>query len=257
MKRKFLFITGVSALALSTFAAGFILAKKVVIEFDGSDDKVPDAEEEVTKLNLVEIKDRIKRKVMEGYEAIYATPQDAAQALIPEYEGPNRYSPYRNVNEFNPHLYQNSYVSTDRAADKLGVISDTNIYEQLIRSTLSSTGELPVLLKDIPIDEDIPDMNMFRESKIYIVTENEYIQGERDYNQATFTWYEGDDVLTDQDDTVIENVDRIVGRKNLLFGLNSNDANVVYIRNEHLEYDYEVIRSTGSYGVDVLGLERA
>lgn len=250
MQRKFLFITGVSALALSTFAAGFILAKKVAIELEGDDGEVADAEE-TPKLNLNDVKARVKRKVMDGYEAIYATPQDAAQALIPEYKGPNRYSPYRNVNEFNPHLYQNSYVSTDRAADKLGCISDTNIYEQLIRSTLSSTGEPPVLLKDVPVDENLVGM------KIHIITEDEYIQGECDYNQATLTWYEGDQVLADQDDTVIENVDPIVGQKNLLFGLNSADENVVYIRNEPLEYDYEVIRSTGSYATVVLGLEQA
>jgi hypothetical protein len=39
----------------------------------------------------------------------------------------------------------------------------------------------------------------------------------------------------------------------LVFGHGSGDPNVVYIRNEKLQAEYEVLRDPGSYEIEVLG----
>jgi hypothetical protein len=82
----------------------------------------------------------------------------------------------------------------------------------------------------------------------------------RDYDEATLTYYEVDDVLCNEIDEVIAGLDRdrLVGEDNLeKFGHGSNDAHIVYIRHDKLELQYEVVRSPNSYAEEVHGFEHA
>lgn len=88
----------------------------------------------------------------------------------------------------------------------------------------------------------------------FVVSHDEYYLGEKDYPQITVTYFEGDDVLIDERDEPIKDVDMTIGIASLgLFGHGSNDNNVVYVRNERLEVDFEVVRSQGKYVVEILG----
>jgi hypothetical protein len=80
------------------------------------------------------------------------------------------------------------------------------------------------------------------------------------YEESTMTYYEGDDVLCNELDEVIAEPDRdrIIGEANLeKFGHGSNDAHIVYVRNDALEAQYEVIRSPNSYAEEVHGFTHA
>ena len=89
-------------------------------------------------------------------------------------------------------------------------------------------------------------------SKPYIIHIDEFLGDEKGYgSQATLTWYEKDQILCDSHDKPIYNHNDVVGE--LIFGHGSNDSNVVYIRNEQLEAEFEVIRDEGSYEEIVLG----
>lgn len=88
----------------------------------------------------------------------------------------------------------------------------------------------------------------------YIVSQEEFFINDGDYGQTSSTYYEGDDVLADERDQMINDIEGTVGEENLLhFGHGSNDPNVVYIRNERIELDFEVLRSEGEYSKEVLG----
>jgi hypothetical protein len=79
---------------------------------------------------------------------------------------------------------------------------------------------------------------------------------EMDYQVVTLTYYEQDDVVCDERDTVIDENERekLLGEKNLnRFGHGSNDPSVVYIRNDQLEIVYEVVKSPNSYAEEVHG----
>lgn len=89
----------------------------------------------------------------------------------------------------------------------------------------------------------------------YVIHEDE--QHERGYNEATFTYYEGDDVLADAADKILDNRDEIVGDCIEKFGHGSSDPNVVYLRNEQLEVEIELCRSTGSYAEEVHGFKHS
>lgn len=71
--------------------------------------------------------------------------------------------------------------------------------------------------------------------------------------QKTLTYYEGDDIMTDEHDTPIYQYHTVTGV--LKFGHGSKDPNVVYIRNEELELEVEVLYMPGRFEVEVLGLD--
>jgi len=90
----------------------------------------------------------------------------------------------------------------------------------------------------------------------YVITHDEYFEGALDFNQVTLTYYEGDGVLADDRDQVIEDEEGTAGSSNLLrFGHGSNDRNIVYVRNERLSIDIEILRSDGKYAKEVLGFD--
>lgn len=115
-------------------------------------------------------------------------------------------------------------------------------------------------------EEEVITMNVFSEnessassaggrdtSRPFILSAREFEEGELDYSQNTLTYYEGDDVLTDERDQPIHHLQKIVGAENLKFGEMSDDPNIVYIRNNELEVDFEVCRSKGTFTEEVLG----
>lgn len=96
-----------------------------------------------------------------------------------------------------------------------------------------------------------------RSNEPYILTHDEFFENETDYEQVQVTYYEIDQVVAASDDSAIEDGEAVLGSANLArFGHGSKDENVVYIRNEVLEIDYEVVRSQGSYLEEVLGMTK-
>ena len=88
----------------------------------------------------------------------------------------------------------------------------------------------------------------------YIISKDEYFENEPDNEQLHVTWFAGDEILADdQDEPMIEG-EETVGELNLeKFGYGSGDNNVLYVRNEHLGADFEIIRSEGKYAHEVSG----
>jgi len=101
------------------------------------------------------------------------------------------------------------------------------------------------------------EVRMRRPDYPYVIHVDE--QGElAELDQLTWTYYEGDEILCNAGDEVVTDVERSVGLSNLdKFGHGSGDANVVYIRNVVLGLEIEILRSTGKYEEEVLGLQHA
>lgn len=87
----------------------------------------------------------------------------------------------------------------------------------------------------------------------YIIHRDEFFGQESGYDQTTITYYEGDDILCDEKDQPIYNPDKVVGT--LIFGHGSQDPNIVYVRNDHFQAEYEVLRDSGHYQIEVLGAQ--
>lgn len=85
----------------------------------------------------------------------------------------------------------------------------------------------------------------------YVLHQDEYFTDEMGYHQTTVTYYVGDDIMADDHDKPMYGFHEIMGE--LLFGHGTADKDTVYIRNERLELEWEVIRHPGSYCYEVLG----
>jgi hypothetical protein len=90
----------------------------------------------------------------------------------------------------------------------------------------------------------------------YVIHLEEFREDDAFDHQATFTYFEGDDVLIDDHDEVVMKRENIIGEGCLSrFGHGSGDPNVVYVRNPRLQHDYEILRHKGHYAKEILGLE--
>jgi hypothetical protein len=112
--------------------------------------------------------------------------------------------------------------------------------------TSYQTGVLPEQVTEEPV------------LSAYVISDEAFIIGEQNYEQITVTWYEGDQKLTGEGDRLLtaDDIERSVGHANLeKFGEESGNVNIVYLRNDALQMDFEVVRSTGKYSTEVLGLD--
>lgn len=94
------------------------------------------------------------------------------------------------------------------------------------------------------------------ETAPYIITQEEFFLNEKEYEQTQCTFYAGDDTLVDEQEQVIPDSDSAVGDDHLMrFGYGSGDKNIVYVRNDILEMEFEIAQSYGSYAKEVLGFD--
>lgn len=94
-------------------------------------------------------------------------------------------------------------------------------------------------------------------SQPYIITKEEFLNNDPDHEQLKFTYWSGDGVLVDDREEMnpVDN-ERVAGEDNLLrFGYGSGDEHVLYVRNEALELDLHITRSTGKYTVEVMAFD--
>jgi hypothetical protein len=89
----------------------------------------------------------------------------------------------------------------------------------------------------------------------FIIHAEEFSADEPEYLKVTYTYYEMDDVLVDEDNEPINNWETLVGTNNFRWGHGSNQEDTVFIRNNLRRLDMEVSRSMKSYAVEVQGLD--
>jgi hypothetical protein len=149
--------------------------------------------------------------------------------------------------------------------------------EELIEEKGYITPEPPTrpLAAPVPIIDDAPvvvkkdkdkdegwnyshELSRRTTSRPYILHQDEFQANESDYTQVTYTYYSGDDVLADEDETVIPNINETIGTSNLRkWGHGADDYDVLYLRNPVLEIEIELCRVPKSYEEEIGGLERS
>lgn len=87
----------------------------------------------------------------------------------------------------------------------------------------------------------------------YVIPPEEFMNQE-DYDHISLTYY-ADGVLTDDNDERIEDVDRVVGIESLNhFGEFEDDS--VFVRNDKLKAEYEILRDERSYAEVIRSMPR-
>lgn len=107
--------------------------------------------------------------------------------------------------------------------------------------------------EDTEWDQAAEELRRAETSGPYVLHKDEFWSSETGYNQNTLTYYAGDEMLCSEDGSLVYNLPQVVGE--LQFGHGSGDRNVVYIRNDELKAEYEIIRDRGQYRIEILGMD--
>lgn len=168
------------------------------------------------------------RKFYHVVEPGYSTPAEAVAALIDE-------DPLSTLREADQKLVDLNYKSVADSNESL-----TEVVQNVFTNAASHNWD--------------PDAEEAQRdpSKPYILEHDEFYEAAN--NNATLTFFEGDGVLADEADQPIPDIDSVVGEDNLTkFGHGSRDPNVLYVRNEGLDLDFEIVRNEGKYTEQVMG----
>lgn len=130
------------------------------------------------------------------------------------------------------------------------------IAEQTHLNEITNDGDTTPLVKNIFANAGDHwnyehELSTRTEDQPYVIHLDEWVAEEAGCEQSTVTFYAGDSIMADQFDTPIYNYAELMG--DLKFGHGSDDPSVVYIRNERLELEWEVILHSGRFEIEVLG----
>lgn len=95
-------------------------------------------------------------------------------------------------------------------------------------------------------------------SRPYIISAEEYDENHYGHHQTELTYWEEDGVLTEPNEMIVTDTDGTVGDDNLnSFGDDPSDPDVIYVRNEKRDIDFEITRDRRSYEETVVGFKHS
>ena len=107
--------------------------------------------------------------------------------------------------------------------------------------------------EELDNEEKIESLRKAREDQKtpYIIDAAAFHNTQQWYEKITLTYFEGNDVLTDDREDPIDNPEELVGTDyKKFFGIDENEPDIVMIRNDCNGCDYEICRVPASYAGD-------
>jgi hypothetical protein len=141
------------------------------------------------------------------------------------------------------------------------VLEDIDVV-QVAYNEIMTDGSVEVVRSAIGVPYEVADgswnwereLNERANKVLYVICQEEFFADDQGYRQATINWYEADRMVTDSLEEPIYNWSSIIGTE-LPFGHGTDDENTLYIRNESLRMEWEILRNQGHSDVDLDGLE--
>lgn len=88
----------------------------------------------------------------------------------------------------------------------------------------------------------------------YLISDQEFFNHREHYQKLTVMYYRASDTLADSQELPIRDIRGTIGLGTTdKFGSNPDEPNILYVRNERIETDFEVCLDYGSYTSSVLG----
>lgn len=153
--------------------------------------------------------------------------------------------------------YSAMYTATDETIEDLKAGEKSVEIQEEVRVVTKKVFETPV--ERTEQDEwALLNEGFFADGRPHVVSVDDYMENEDEWETTTLTYFAADDVLIDDTEIIVENVDGVVGELNLKrFGWLSNDSRMVYIKQPEYKNLFEVVLSDGSYSEQVLGLQHS
>lgn len=178
-------------------------------------------------------------------------PEDAFKKLVIDEQPEESY-----IHDYTTPIAPNEVVDTVVQPPEEIVQSETPVGDVISETTEPAVVSRSIFADNVNEDDTwdfTEEVKSRTPDRPYIVHKDEFYSDEMNFTQTTLTYYAGDDIMCDQDDSPIYNYETVTGP--LRFGHGSGDRNIVYVRNERRKAEYEIIFDPGMYSVEVLGLE--
>jgi len=130
-------------------------------------------------------------------------------------------------------------------------------FENLNRAVEASGDESAYEGDDEGDDEVDPKDGVFISQRVadapYVISYDEFMEDEPDYRKISLTYFEEDETLIDDGETIIPDIESLVTVKAMgMFGTGTTDTDMVYIRNEKHQADFEVARDQRGFAEVIL-----
>ena len=107
---------------------------------------------------------------------------------------------------------------------------------------------------DERVESDTHNLTPIHPAEPYILDMSEYDTAYKN-DKVSYTWWEGSQTLTDEDEDIIADIDGVIGMRSLeAFGTelaDPGDPDVIYIRNDHMGLDINLVRDPRNYFTDI------
>lgn len=238
-------VVAASSAAISAAVTYKIVSKRLDAEYE----EILENEIEQTKkfYSAISMKPSLE-ELAKGLDAIVV---DEVTDLVQQYQGVK--DPRPDLKGAGALVQYNKLVTTaDQMAGENG-----NADVEDLGGEEDEEETINVFAREVTASDTLPQaMIDARDSdKPYVITQDEFTDSELGHQQETLTFYADDNVLADEQDMPIDDVPRVVGDEALAsFGVGSGDSRVVYVRNERISMDYEIVLHDGNYGEIVHGI---
>lgn len=146
--------------------------------------------------------------------------------------------------------YHEGYTPEEQAAiDEIIAQENAEVEESISKNVFDTAAEAA----DVYEWDYAKENRSRRHDMPYAITREEFFENEGDFSTTTYTYYEGDDILADERNNVIDDQDGVIGLPNLeRFGHGSGDPNIVYVRNVERQLIMEIFHDDGRFADEVL-----
>lgn len=136
--------------------------------------------------------------------------------------------------------------------DIVGVSGDVIESEKFVSYSKISDSES--VRKELGIDPRPSPKEEIEQSNIYRISLEDYAENQG-HQKSALNYYVIDDVLSMENGTMIDSRNQVIGPNALeMFGMDSEDDEIVYIRNDNVGVDYEVFRLEKSWAEEIAGV---
>lgn len=194
-------------------------------------------------------KKRLEREMDQTEEALAEFLEKSGEQLRADFEKLSGQS-----DEEGDFVMVNPYEKDDsEEKEEPEVLIPAQVIELVPTEELAEDQRVSIFVDEDPEWNYELELSNRRQDQPYIIHVDEFFDSENDHRQIQLIWYEGDEVLCDDQQVPIFNVADTVGE--LKFGHGSKDQNVVYVRNVKNDAEYEITKDPGHYATEVLGIQ--
>lgn len=144
--------------------------------------------------------------------------------------------------------YANKY---EEAKNKVKQV-ETERAMDILKNAPKSLDDVMRVVPNDDVEDFTPDTTPVNADP-YLISVDQFADEHDEYRKASCTYYTEDKVICETSHN--EKIDpRYVGQENLDM-LDSSTIDILYVRNEYLQIDYEIDKYDGSYAYEVLGEE--